>query len=231
MKTLVRLVLQLSALLCAGAISAHAFEGTVHMTISNGQGETHQLAYSLKNGLTRIDINVSDNRTASAILDLAKDEMIVLMPGQPFYMTMSIKHSVEQAVGQAADEVTLEKTAATTRILGYPCTKYLSKSKDGVTEIWATDQLGGFSGLGNMLGGPRSRASKAPGWEKAVVGKDFFPLRVISSSSRNGNLSLEVTAVEPKSLPDSLFAPPPGSRKFDMGGMMPGMGGGNPMEQ
>jgi hypothetical protein len=34
---------------------------------------------------------------------------------------------------------------------------------------------------------------------------------------------MEVTAIDKKSLPDSLFVPPDGYQKFDMGGMMRGM--------
>jgi hypothetical protein len=47
-------------------------------------------------------------------------------------------------------------------------------------------------------------------------------MRVVGKDGRD-TFRMEVTAIEKTSLPDSLFSPPPGYQKFDMGGMMKGM--------
>ncbi|MCF7689322.1 MAG: DUF4412 domain-containing protein [Cephaloticoccus sp.] len=224
MKTISRLLLLTTTLFLTSIVQAKNFEGTVQMQITGSDGGPHNLTYSIKNSHVRTDIQVSAGQSATAIMDLDKDEMIILMPGQPMYMTMAIKATVEKATGQKADESALENTGITTKILGYDCTKYLAKTKDGVIEIWATDQLGMFMGLGNMMGGKKAKS----GWEQAITGKNFFPLRVVSAAKGANKFSLETTAIEPKSLPDSSFAPPPGYQKFDLGGMMQGMGGANP---
>lgn len=227
MKNFLSFTLLSAALLLPGALSAKTFEGTVRMQISSGRSETHQLTYSIKGSKLRTEIQAENNMSVAAIMDLAKDEMMVLMPAQSMYMTMSIKATVQKATGQTNNEAKLENTGITEKILGYTCTKYLATNKEGTVEIWATTELGTFMGLGNFMGGNKAKS----GWEQAVVGKDFFPLRVRNADKGSNQFSLEATAVEPKSLPDSFFTPPEGYRKFDMGGMMQGMGGANPFSR
>ena len=71
-------------------------------------------------------------------------------------------------------QVTTEKDT----ILGYECTKIIATGKDGVSEIWITDQLGQFMGL-TSGGGPGGRRQVPPQWETVLKGKGFFPMRVI----------------------------------------------------
>jgi len=229
MKKLFSLLLLSAALVAPAALSAKTFEGTIQMTITDGRNKAMPMAYSIKGHLIRTDVQADRGINATAILDFSKKEMIVLMPGQPMYMVMPLQDATEAATGQKADDVSLEKTDITEKILGYTCTKYLAKSKDQVTEIWATEELGSFQGLGGGMSGPMGKAAPTPSWEKALVGKNFFPLRVVTSDGRKNQFRMEATAVEAKSLPASHFAPPEGYRKFDMGGMLqglPGMPGG-----
>lgn len=224
MKTTFKLALLSAALLMPGWLQAKTFEGTVKMEISSGRNETHALTYSIKESRLRTDIQTDNGMSVSAIMDLNKDEMIMLMPAQSMYMTMSLKATVAKATGQKGEKTELVNTGITDKILGYSCTKYLAKTKDGDVDIWATNELGTFMGLGNFMGGGKAKS----GWETAVVGKDFFPLRVRSAAGSRNEFALEAKSVVPKSLPDSLFSPPAGFHKFDMGGMMQGMGGANP---
>jgi hypothetical protein len=227
MKRSLPLSFLLAVLMGTAVLSAKTFEGTVTMKLSNGHEGAHDLTYSVKDGVVRTDFKVNEKMTATAIMNIAQDEMTILMPGQPMYMTMPIKRTAEKVTGQSMDDVSLENTGITEKILGYNCTKYLAKSKQGVTEIWATTELGSFMGLGAGMGGPMSR-KPSPGWEKFLVGKDFFPMRVVGGEKEGNSFRLEVTSVEPKTLPASLFVPPEGYHKFDMSGMMQGMGGANP---
>jgi hypothetical protein len=224
MKNTFKFFLFAAALLLPGWLQAKTFEGTVNMQISSGRNETHSLTYSIKESRLRTDIQTDNGMSVSAIMDLSKDEMIMLMPAQSMYMTMSLKATVAKATGQKGEDTELVNTGITEKILGYTCTKYLAKSKDGDVEIWATNELGTFMGLGNFMGGGKAKS----GWESAVVGKDFFPLRVRGATGSRNQFALEAKSVAPKSLPDSLFSAPAGFQKFDMGGMMQGMGGANP---
>lgn len=202
------------------ALQAKDFEGSVQMTLSNGKNQSHQLTYSIKPGFIRTDFRLSDAETATAIMNIKADEMIVLMPGQSVYMSMPLTRGLSTVTKKGTDDATqLVNTGVTEKILGYTCTKYLAKSSEGETEIWATDQLGTFMGLGNALGGNHGSVP-LPGWEQSLVGKDFFPLRVIGSENNRHPFRLEATAVEPKSLPDSMFTPPAGYHKFSLPGMV-----------
>lgn len=227
MKKLLTPLLVIAALFATASLSAKQFEGTIKMKLTDGRSKAMPLEYSIKGGLLRTDIQAEEGMTATMIMDIAKDEMIMLMPGQPMYMVMPIKQTAAKASGHAGEEPELVKTGETEVILGYTCTKYLAKSKEAVTELWVTEEIGGFLGLGNSMGagGQSAAPTGGAGWEKALVGKNFFPLRVASAPGSKQKFRMEVTAIEPKSLPASFFAPPAGYQKFDMGGMMKGLGG------
>lgn len=220
MNALFRATLLCLACLAPVGAGAKSFEGMVHLKITTGREGAHELSYCIKDTRLRTQINTGRNIVATAIMDLTKDEVIMLMPGQPMYMTMSLKGSVAKATGSNPDDTTLEDTGITATILGYTCTKYLAHNQDGDVEIWATTELGTFMGLGaGMIGNAKRKA----GWEQALSGKTFFPLRVKNAPGNPNQFTLEATKIEAKALPDSLFVPPEGYQKFDMGGMMQGI--------
>lgn len=212
----------------AGALAAD-FEGTVTMKMSGPRGTPQALDFSLAQGKSRIDVVTPDGMNASIIHDHGKKEMVMLMPQQRMYIIQPIPPATERPAASAGrGDSSVEKTGETEKILGYDCTKYISKSEDGtVSEMWVTDQLGTFSGMSanpmGGMGGRRGGAPASPAWEEALKGKDVFPLRVVSKG-RDGKESfrMEATAVAKKSLPASTFAPPADFQKFDMQGMMRG---------
>ncbi|MFZ5494522.1 MAG: DUF4412 domain-containing protein [Verrucomicrobiota bacterium] len=234
MKPLLRLF-AVAALLTASLGHAAAFEGKVALAMTTGKGKTQELDYSIKGSALRIDLSAEGNAFAS-IMDLQKMEMLMLMPDQQMYMVMPIKEHVEKAVqGAYEKEPNIEKTGRTETILGYKCDEYVSKDGNITTEIWVTEGLGAFMGLGSgagnpmggMFGGGKKKA--ASGWEEKFKGKPGFPLRVISRDAKNREtFKMEATKIEPGSLPASLFQPPEGWQKFqmpNMGDMLKGMGG------
>jgi hypothetical protein len=218
------------------AASAADFEGKVTMKMTGPRGAPQELVFSLAKGLSRIDVDLGPDRAAAMIFDPAKQEMTILMPEQRMYMVQSLANPQVEAAAQRA-EGTVEKTDEHEKILGYDCVKYVSKSADTTTEIWGTDQLGTFAGLGggNPMGGFGGRRGgppagmAAPGWENAFRGKDFFPLRVISKDTAGKEtFRMEATSVEKQAIPASTFTPPADYR--NMSDMMKGMGfpGGMP---
>jgi len=210
-------------LLWAAPLTAAPFEGTLRMTLSDGRSAPMPLTYSVKGDKLRTEVTM-EGMTMVAIMDTTKNEIIMLMPGQPMYMVMPMQEAATQVTGKTATDATIDKTGETETILGYLCTKYLVSSEDGVVEMWATDKLGKFIGLGGALQNPMGGSKKsAPSWERALAGRDFFPLRISSVPGAKQTFRLEVTAVEAKSLPDSDFVAPPGHQRMNMGGMMPGM--------
>lgn len=219
----------------ACVLHAEPFEGRVTMTISTPSSKDGPQSFtlSLKDGNMRTDIATARS-SMSAIMDAKNQQMIILMPQyqkymvQPFGQTKAPSGTYPGAgappSAPSARGSSLQDTGVKETILGYVCTKYIVTGASGESaQIWVTDQLGAFAGL--FHGGGPGRPQQAPqAWETALKGQAFFPMRVVSTSSR-GTTKMEVTAVEKASLPDSLFAPPEGWTPFSVGGMM---GGGFP---
>jgi outer membrane lipoprotein-sorting protein len=224
MKPLLRLLLA-SASLIPAVLSAASFEGKVSFKTSLG-GKTQDVTQSIKGDKIRMEVK-GQREMSGMIMDLTKKEMMMIMDEQRMYMTMAIPESAVQAVEKHKEESTLEKTGETERILGYTATKYISTEKNGKTEMWLAEGIGTFvsPNQGNpMAGGRRGAGPQQQGWERALAGKELFPLRVVTKDKADKETSrMEVTAIEKQKLPDSLFAPPEGYQKFDMGGMMKGM--------
>ncbi len=247
MKKLFPALLLACALVVPAALTAATFEGKVTMQMSSGQKAGAQdMTYSIKDDLVRIDMQIKDKSGKSAggmggmIMDAKKQEMIMLMPQQQMYMVHSLAAPTGQpgAAHEGADKVpeySLDKTGETETILGYKCEKFVMKTDKSSTAMWLTSELGGFmgSGSGGMggFGGRRGSGSQqAQAWEKALAGKNMFPMRVVGSSpDGKESFRMEVTAVEKQSLPASDFQVPAGWRKFEMPNMeemMKSMGGG-----
>jgi hypothetical protein len=225
-----------SVLLFPRILPAETFEGKVTMTVTDPNGKTVPLTFNLKEGLSRMDVDAGPGKTASMIMDMNKKEMTILIPQQKMYMVQPLTLPAAASTAGVPDpspDVSFEKTPDTEKILGYDCVKFIAKTKDSTTEIWTTDQLGTFLGMGGggMMGGRRGGppgAGSQP-WAQAMAGKNFFPLRVVThNASGKETTRMEATAVEKQSLPASLFTPPEGWQNLSdmmksMGGMPPGM--------
>ena len=234
MKLLTRLLAVGALLTAVQTFAAGTFEGKVSLAITANKGRPMNLDYSLKGQKVRMDMQAEGNQVAS-IMDMAKLEMLMLMPDQQMYMVMPIKQPVEQALAKQGESTAdIEVTGKTDTILGYKCSQILVKDKGTVTEMWVAEGLGMFMGLGGggpmgggMMGGRKS--ANAAKWEEALKGKGGFPLRVITRDAKGKDtFTLEATQIEPGTRPDSLFSPPAGYQKFEMpnlGGMLKGLGG------
>lgn len=229
MKSFLRLF-AVSALLAPAALFAAAFEGTVNFKVTSSTAKgASQINQSIKGDKVRM-VFPDQKGIGAMIMDGTKKEMLMIMDEQRMYMTMAVPEFAEKSVENSRNDTKLEKTDMTEKILGYTATKYVATSRDGTkSDMWLAEGLGTFMGLGNnqnpMAGGGRRGAASGPqGWEKELMGKNLFPLRVVGlDKAGKETFRMEVTAIEKQKLPDSLFLPPEGYQKFDMGGMMKGM--------
>ncbi len=228
MKALSRIV-ALLGLVTVSALSALAFEGRVSLGFSDGKGREQVIDYAMKGALVRLEPKMKEAAGAAMIMDAAKQEMTILMPEQRMYMTMPMRGA--PAAGPGASEpknVKVEKTGRTEKILGYDCEEYVMTDRGQTTEMWVTEQLGSFMGLGGgnpmggMIGGRKAKA-EGNAWEQVLKDKKgAFPLRVVGHDAKGKEtFRLEAKKIEPGNVPDDLFAPPAGFQKF----AMPGMGG------
>jgi hypothetical protein len=220
-----RYLLAAIGLLIAAAASADEFEGKVHMKITTERG-TQEMDYWIKPGLVRMNIG-ANGMLSTMILDFNQRQMTMLMPGRNMYMTRPLPNLPQSAPAQQQKNVSFVKTGETTTILGYTCTKYVIQVENGPkVEMWATDKLGAFGGLAQGFSANRM-GSAPPAWAKALAGKEFFPLRVVSETP-NGKFTLDITSIEKTHMDDSDFQPPPGYTEFNIGGMLGGGMGGPP---
>ncbi len=217
---LLRTLISLASLFAATALlSAKDFEGHIKMEIRDGKNAT-PLTYSVKKDRMRMDISVEE-ATMTSLVDFEKKEMIMLMPGQKMYMVMAMQ-DVAEVAAKANTGTPLEKTSETETILGHLCTKYVSTERGTTTEIWAAEGIGTFMAA-NSSNNPMKPAARNK-WERELVEKGAFPLRVVSRNRSGKETSrMEVVAIEKKSIPDSHFAIPEGYQRFEMGGMMKGL--------
>jgi hypothetical protein len=220
------------------ALFAGTFEGKVTMSMSSPSQKDgpQSINYSIKEGYMRMDVS-SGKGGGAFITDFKNRQIIILIEQQKMYMVKALPDpstykkpaaaGASPAEARAASDTSFRDTGEKANILGYSCEKYEVTTSKGVTDIWATDQLGMFGGL-SMGGAPGRHSSAAPQeWESVIKGSGFFPLRVVTSEGGKEKFRLEVTSVDKMSLPDSLFMPPDGWRKFDLGALMGGMFQGN----
>jgi hypothetical protein len=227
MKTLFRLLLVCT--LAPAAVFAAGFEGKVNFKISGGDGKSQEMRYNIKGDKMRVEMPGMKGM-GGMIVDLGKKETTMIMDDQKMYMTMAMPDVAASGGDGKEQDVKLEKTGETEKILGYTATKYISTHEGTKTELWLAEGLGTFlsmSGsnpMGGGMGGRKAAGSATQAWERLLAGKELFPLRVVGrDKSGKESFRMETTAIEKQSLPETLFAPPAGYQKFDMGGMMKGM--------
>lgn len=214
------------ALLSPAALFAAPFEGKVNFTMST-DGKGQDIVYSIKGDKFRIDMPAVKGMGGS-IIDLGKKEMTTIMPEQQMYMTVAMDDGKDGQPAKPADDVKIEKTSQTEKILGHLATKYLATAKDGITELWLAEGLGMFaampnSGGGGGLFGRKKAAASSNAWESALAGKELFPLRIVTKDKKGKeSFRMEATAVDKTPVPDASFAPPEGYQKLDMAAMMKG---------
>lgn len=215
------------------ALSAVAFEGKVSLAMKSGREDERVIDYAMKGTRVRLEPKMAEAGGTAMIMNGEKQEMTILMPEQRMYMVMPLKAPPGRpaAARTPTPEQKNEKTGRTETILGYSCDEYVTTDGGDTTEMWITEELGSFAGLGasnpmaGMMGGG-APATPTAGWEEALQSKGAFPLRVVSRDAKGREkFRLEARKVEPGALPDSLFVPPAGFQKFAMPAM-PGMPAG-----
>jgi hypothetical protein len=215
--------------LAPAAVFAASFEGKITMKMSGPKGAPSALTFSVKEGFSRTDLGSGGGPNAAIIIDAAKQEMTMLMLDQKMYMTQAMPKPTAVAAGttESAAGSGFEITTTKEKILGYDCVKYVTKSKEGTSQIWVTDQLGTFLGFGAPAagggrGGPGGGAPAPQGWEAAITGKGVFPLRVVTTDGAKETFRLEATNVEKISIPAAAFYAP--SDFQNLSAMLKGMG-------
>jgi hypothetical protein len=172
-----------STVLAPAALLAASFEGKVTFKMTSGnRGQPQEINYSIKGDKMRVEIPNQKGAMGGMIMDTTKKEMTMIMDEQKTYMVMALPQVAADAIAKGNDDVTLEKTGETDKILGYTATKYIVTSKDGKSDLWLAEGLGTFMGVNNSNPMGRGRSAPPPARERALAGKELFPLRVVGRS-------------------------------------------------
>ncbi len=226
MKSFLRLAL-FSAMLAPAASLAASFEGKVTMKLSASGAPAQEIQYLVKGDKLRMEMPAQEGMKATVIIEPAKRQAVMLMDSEKMAMIMAMPDPATGGPGgQPSEAPKMEKTGEKEKILGQTAEKYVVTDQGTKSDLWLAEGLGAFvtfNPSGQMMGG-RGGAPAPKGWERALAGKELFPLRVVSYDKSGKEASrLDVTAIEKKSLPDSLFTVPANYQQMDMSAMMKGM--------
>ncbi|HUG27608.1 MAG TPA: DUF4412 domain-containing protein [Gemmatimonadales bacterium] len=222
--------LGLAALLLAPAAlpAQRAFEGTVTYRMT-AEGMTMIMTQMTKGSKVRTEMEMPGMPGPMYVLmDMDSEVMQTVLPSMGIYMEMNLKQIADQvtmtpemreAMKQSPE---IERLGTTDRIAGITCHNYRFTQGTEQMEGCIATGMGFF--MGGAGGGPPGQGGPLAG-----LGVDFsklmaefkdgmMPLRMRMKQNGTWSTVMEATAVERKSLDDSLFALPSGLRKMDMPG-------------
>lgn len=201
------------ATLPAAAAAQGPFEGVVTFQMTMGQQGNQSMQYSIKNGKARWDISTPGGEMFMLLKDGGKT-MDMVMPTRQMYMERA---NGDMAAKADSAQTKLTWTGKKETIAGYECEHATLTDQDGSpTDICLAKGLGVFVGMGGSPGG-RGGMGAGGDWQGHLG--EMFPLKV----EHNGQVVLQATKVEKKSLDDSMFEVPSGFHKMSM--PMGGRGG------
>jgi len=222
-----------------------AFEGEVTSKMFIGD-QTMETRYAIKGTRNRIETNLPQNtagarlmQTSVTLMDLSSGTTTMLIPQTKTYLTMNWAEMAEEmskgdGKDSSIDFPKVTSTGKTETIAGFTCEHWLIGDK---TDVCMAKGLGYFGGGGsnNILDKLKNLALREkikaqldtnPEFAKFIEG-GAFPLKMAQIENGQSKTIMEVTAVERKSLDDSLFTVPADYKKTEIPGMpgMPGMPG------
>ncbi len=185
------------------------FEGTVVMKVTGQAGSPlpGEMTYSIKGSAFRVDMVAPGAGRLAAVMDSTKPSMLILVLDRKLYLSQPIPPAAKPSenAGAALAEAGIQKTAITEKIAGYDCVKYIARSANSITELWATDKLGAFAAFG---GGNPMMGGMGGSWEAVMGDLNLFPLRVIIIEAGKESLRMEASEVTKKTLSDAMFSAP-----------------------
>ncbi len=225
--------------LLAAPVAAQGFEGTVTMNVPAAGGAINDMRYYVKGGQMAV---VAKMAAASGPMAGMEVRMIMDMKARTMTMLIPLTGEMASAMGgmgggtmkgfkqvtsldqtmkdKGADAADVKALGTSQTIAGHKCDDYQITSKDAVTLMCLSNDMGAFAFASAGLGGRRGGAT-APAWANFFAKNPGFPLKVWD---KDGKVTLEVTKIEKGPVDPSLFQIPEGYT--DPKGMFGGRGGG-----
>jgi hypothetical protein len=212
------------AMVMAAPAAAQQFEGVVTMTVQGGR--TGEMVQMYKDGKVRMEMQGPEGQGGAMLMEPGKNEVTMLMPSEKMYMVMDPSAmGGRNAMARDTTPPKVTKVGTSETIAGRSCDNYLvGQAQDH--EVCVAKGLGFFGGMGRGMGRGRGPAGGMPDLAsselKAEFKDGFFPLKITRIDGEKRAVVLEVTKIEEKPLPSSLFEVPEGYTKMDMPMGMPG---------
>ena len=203
----------------AAAAAQPAFEGVVTMRMQVEHApQPMTMRYLIRQGRMRSETEMGGMQMAT-IVDPAKQEAYVLMPGQRSYMVMSLDAAAAQGAAASGPVPEVTRTGRTETVAGHTCEHVLVKVEAQTIDMCLATDMPALVMPGARMG-PGARAGQAA-WQRALGGTQLgFPLKVTSVGGTAS--TLEVTSIERKALDASLFEVPADFQRMQLPAGMPG---------
>lgn len=220
MKKLILLFALSLGLLTVHAQKPNNFIGNIDFEI-NSSNKTVGMKISNNEWQTAATINVSAKDNVRMIFDLKKENVTILTDagkGEKVGIVSKLKDLPIPEVAVENLDVKIEKTKETKEILGYPCTKYIITTKDGVAECWITEKIH-FN--------PFESFDRLGGSGKQLINGDAYKnLKGLALESKyvdtkNQTTTVKVTSIDKTQPSDAVFSTE-GYEIMDMSGF-PGL--------
>jgi len=99
--------------------------------------------YYLKNNANYLAVNFPNMKTGMiSIMDLDQGKSITLMETGDQKTQMTMKFGFKETIEEANEDIEINKTGNTKKILGYTCYEYDVTGKDFNSKVWVTNEAG-----------------------------------------------------------------------------------------
>jgi hypothetical protein len=179
------------------------------MALGASQSRT-EVTYLIRGDQLRVDMPGGGGMTGYVVLDAGKNVTTMVMRSQRMYMDLGAIQAMMPGAAQAAKTPDIKPTGKKETVAGIECEHVIVTAKEGQYDVCGAKGLGSFASLPS----PMNRGNSGPpGLDR--LGKDFFPLKM---QKVGGDVVMQVTKIEKKSLDASMFAIPEGYQKMEMPG-------------
>ena len=225
-------------LLLAKASAPAQFEGQIDMKMTRGSdGDRTGVLYSMfvkgdmlaakalggEAGMKGGKFIFRGDKKVIWVLDDGKKSCLEIPITEDENSTKGKKRREEERLAR----VKLEKTGKTENLLGYSCSEWITEEDGTVTHIWGTSKLGNiYEGLMKSFAkmNPGHEETQMEGWEGELARMKVFPVKIVSIKEADTVETQEVTKIDSRSVPGSVFEIPAGYKKesldVNMGKMM-----------
>ncbi len=216
------------------ASAAAQFEGQIDMKMTRGkEGNRNGVLYSMfvKGDLlaAKAKGGGDEMKAGKFIFRGDKKAIWVIDDAKKSCLEIPLTEEESSPKGQkkSTERVKIEKTGKTEKLLGYPCTEWITEEDGEVTHIWATSKLGNiYDGLMKSFAkmNPGREETPMEGWEGELARMKVFPVKILTIKEADTLETQEVTNIDSRAVPGSVFEIPAGYKKesldADVGKMM-----------